>query len=143
MPAVIDKDWLVEQFGSARSPGWSGTILTDTGEQVFSRTGSPVCLCWGNVDEVVAHLGNDRVARTGYYCREGSEARMSIHAEGHDLALVDGRYLVDGWLAHVVEDGPCVLDLHEPRDLAIARIIHEDFEAWSNPPGFLNAEEIA
>ncbi|MFZ3482181.1 hypothetical protein [Sphingomonas sp. 3-13AW] len=74
---------------------------------------------------------------SGYFCSEDSSAEMTNHAEGHDLAIVDGRFLVDGWAAHVAEIGPCVLDLADPEDLALAGRLHEPFHSWSIRPALL------
>lgn len=140
-PAEMTRAWLIARFGSADGPGWSAPGVGDGGEQTFARTGAPMTMCWGCAQEVVAELGPDRAALTGYFCREDGVSVMSEHAEGHDLAIVDGRYLVDGWVAHVADVGPCVLDLADPADLAVARSLHEDFSFWTLVPAILTGME--
>lgn len=142
-PAEMTKAWLEGEFGSPCAPGWSEIVENDDEEQVFTRTGGPVCMCWGSAGEVVAHLGADRAVQTGYFCRQGTSALIAMHAEGHDLALVDGRYLVDGWLAHVTTRGPCVLDLHDAADLAKACLIHEPLASWSIVPDIMELGKAA
>jgi hypothetical protein len=129
----MTRSWLQERFGRPDSPGWS-PVLVDDEEEVFSRTGAPAAMCWGSAREVVEELGADRAVSTGYFCAPGSTALMADHADGHDLALVDGRFLVDGWLAHVIDAGPCVLDLSDPGDLAQASRLHEPFSSWTTAP---------
>lgn len=130
----LTADWLKRRFGTSDAPGWSEVTENDDEEQAFVRTGGPAAMCWASAAEVVADLGEDRAVSTGYFCSEGSRAAMAEHAEGHDLALVDGRFLVDGWAAHVAEIGPCVLDLHDPADVRTALRLHEPFETWTTRP---------
>ena len=136
----MSAQWLRGRFGGVGSPGWSQIVEGEDGS-TFSRTGSPATLCWGSADEVVAELGEDRAERTGYFCSETSTSLMAGLTDGHDLAIVDGRYLVDGWLAHVEEAGPCVLDLEDPADIAMALSIHEPFERWTVVPGTMARAE--
>lgn len=140
-PAETTRAWLVARFGAPDSPGWSNTTVGDGGEETFERTGAPTVMCWSWAQEVVAELGPDRARSSGYFCRDDGSSIMASHAEGHDLAIVDGRYLVDGWVAHVAEIGPCVLDLADPADLAIARTLHEAFSCWTHAPAILTGTE--
>ena len=133
-PEAMSAAWLVDRFGSTDAPGWSDVVENPDGEQTFSRTGGPAVMCWASAQEVVADLGADRALSTGYFCRGGSTATMAEHAEGHDLALVDGRFLVDGWAAFVAGIGPCVLDLLDSRDRETALHLHEPFETWTTAP---------
>lgn len=133
-PAAMSTAWLLERFGSADAPGWSDVVENADGEQVFSRTGGPAAMCWASAQEVVAELGDTRAVATGYFCSEASGATMAEHAEGHDLAVVDGRFLVDGWTAFVAEIGPCVLDLLDPSDRTTALRLHEPFGTWTTAP---------
>lgn len=141
VPAEITKAWLEKRFGAPGAAGWSQTVTLPSGEQVFTRTGGPACLCWASAAEVVAELGDDRAEITGYFCAEGSTARMAEHAEGHDFALVDGRFIVDGWLSHVIGEGPCVLDLEDAGDLALALLIHEKPDQWTVQPNIMETEK--
>ena len=133
-PGRLDLEWLQQRFGQETSPGWSQQISSRSGEQIFSRTAAPAVMCWSWAREVQADLGTDRVDLTGYFCSDSSTAKMAGLAEGHDLALIDGRFLVDGWLAHVAEAGPCVMDLEDPAGLSLALQIHEPFSKWTIPP---------
>jgi hypothetical protein len=136
-PGGMTRAWLARRVGRGDAPGWSPSVQSDAGEEIFSRTGAPTTMCWGSAQEVVAELGADRAVSSGYFCRPDSRCAMADHAEGHDLAIVDGRFLVDGWLAHVAGAGPCILDLADPRDLAQAAAIHEPFASWTVRPGIL------
>jgi hypothetical protein len=133
-PEAMSTAWLVDRFGSTDAPGWSDVVESADGEQTFSRTGGPAVMCWASAQEVVAELGGDRALTTGYFCRDDSPAAIADHAEGHDLALVDGRFLVDGWAAFVAEIGPCVLDLRDRRDRETAMRLHEPFGTWTTAP---------
>lgn len=122
-------------FGFVDSPGWSPVISDRGGQQIFSRTRTPACLCWGSAQEVIAELGPSRAVLTGYHCPPRSASAMAAVADGHDLAIVDGRYLVDGWAAHVEQlTSRSVLDLLNPIDLAEAQRVHEPFDHWTIQP---------
>lgn len=140
-PSDMTAAWLTERFGTPDAPGWSKIVAGDEEEDIFERTGAPVTMCWGSAREVVAELGDDRAVASGYFCQSGSTSIMSEHAEGHDLAIVDGRFLVDGWTAHVAEIGPCVLDLADTSDMLTARRLHDDFTHWTKPPNVLAPTE--
>jgi hypothetical protein len=131
---ALDRAWLNARFEHEHSPGWSPIEEDADTAQVFSRTGGPIALCWASADEVIAELGADRAVRTGYTCPAGSTAAIAEQADGHDLALVDGRFLVDGWLAHLIGETRCVLDLADPVDWAEAVRVHEPFATWTVPP---------
>lgn len=139
----MTKAWLLERFGAETAPGWSAITETSDEEHCFVRTGGPAAMCWAHANEVIAELGDDRAVITGYFCAASSISIMSTHAEGHDLAIVDGRFLVDGWIAHVVGIGPCVLDLADPADLVRAVRIHEPFGSWTVFPDILETRIAA
>lgn len=132
----LDRAWLDARFGEETSPGWSPVNdAGEDGESTYSRTRGPTVMCWAGAQEVVAELGEERAVVTGYVCKQGSRATLAEHADGHDLALVDGRFLVDTWAAHLVmEASRCVLDLADPADFAEAQRLHEPFDTWTTPP---------
>ena len=141
VPVPMTREWLVERFGTQEAPGWSTPTSGDDEEETFERTGTPTAMCWAWAREVVADLGDDRATMSGYFCDESGTSTMSKHAEGHDLAIVDGRFLVDGWVAHVAGIGPCVLDLADINDLRTARRLHDDFALWTRRPVVLDGME--
>jgi hypothetical protein len=63
-------------------------------------------------------------------------------AEGHDFALVEGRYIVDGWLKNVNRGAPrAVFDLQDPADADDVSRIYGDTNTFMPLWVIENAEE--
>lgn len=63
-------------------------------------------------------------------------AREEFHPEGHDFAVVDGRFIVDPWprLVPMVMD-QAVFDLFDPADAALALDVYGPRECWKHVVG--------
>lgn len=106
--------------------------------------GSPSAICTNWMRYVRRILGPGRVKFFGFGSKNDGE--IAKHCYGHDFAVVDGRYICDGWLKHVmVGHHSAVLDLKDPADQAAIQRLYGDPSTWedeSQPVGRSNAEEI-
>lgn len=97
-------------------------------EQLGSFGDSVICTSWAEF--VVAALGK-RAKMYGFYCEENPAPGMEQFAEGHDFALVDGRYIVDGWIKNVIgETSRAVFDLKDPADAEFIRNYYGKPKKW-------------
>ncbi|MBW3243276.1 hypothetical protein KUV57_11265 [Epibacterium sp. DP7N7-1] len=84
----------------------------------------------------------------GFYCEDNPDAvDMARLADGHDFALLDGRYILDGWLCNVEgEISDPILDLQNPDHAILITCYYGDRENWSRMTGIeveIDQEEIA
>lgn len=90
---------------------------------------SAICTSWAN--DLRERLGAETVALFGYDGSENPETDVSRIADGHDFAIVNGRYFVDGWtvfVEHLHENG--VMDIENDDDLADIIRIYGDPRTW-------------
>ena len=127
-PAALRRR-LEERFSSSAA---MGETLGSDGEGVFPD-GSPVAVCTSWARAVERTLGSDRCRVVGFLSDAVPSSRIARDHGGHDFAVVDGRWIVDGWACDVEGylDGP-VLDLEEPDE---ARRAVELFGAPDEWPG--------
>ena len=73
-----------------------------------------------------------RVSIMGFWCHENVAARLLVEAsERHDFAVIDGRWLVDGWVrsfSGAETDG--IYDLADPDELSRIRETHGEPGRW-------------
>ncbi|WP_046867184.1 hypothetical protein [Microvirga massiliensis] len=75
-------------------------------------------------------LGN-RVEFCGFFEEDNPSSEIAQDVGGHDFAVVDGRYIVDGWVKHVAGLADrTVFDMHDPSDHAVIRRLYGDREQW-------------
>lgn len=76
-------------------------------------------------------LLGDRVEFYGYLNEKNPGACAAPLGSGHDFAIVDNRYIVDGWVKHVtcVSDRS-VFDMRDPRDQPIVKDLYGDPFSW-------------
>ena len=103
---------------------------TPDGPSTFAD-GSHVAICTSWAIQARRILG-DRVRIFGFFCEENPAARrMARIADGHDFALLDDRWILDGWLAHVeAEIETPVLDLEDPGHAVIIAAWYGDRRCW-------------
>lgn len=90
------------------------------------------CTCWAY--GVEAQLGPDRVKVMGFSNDENPTAQVAAAIFGHDFAVVDGRFIVDGWVKYVGSaEGtqPGVYDMNDEKDAEMIRTLYGDPECWS------------
>lgn len=69
----------------------------------------------------------------GFWNEENPSATIAREGyDGHDFAVVNGRYLVDAWATHIetVPDAKPVYDLKNPADAALVRKLYGPRESW-------------
>ena len=76
----------------------------------------------------------DRVKLFGFMVEDNPESEGLVGFEGHDFAVLDDRYIIDGWLK-AVEDfagGRCVFDMQDPQDAQFIRRFYGDPKKWTH-----------
>lgn len=100
-----------------------------------------ICTSWA-VD-LRDRLGPDRVEVVGFMGADNPGSAIAAECEGHDFALVDGRYIADGWLVGIgvclpllERTYPGIYDLEHPDDEAEISRLYGDRSKWvpSGPP---------
>lgn len=100
-----------------------------------------ICTSWA-VD-LRDRLGPDRVEVVGFLEEDNPGSAIAVECEGHDFALVDGRYIADGWLVWIAVNLPFpervypgIYDLENPEDKAEIERLYGDRTKWlpSGPP---------
>lgn len=113
-----------------RSETYTITEATDTEPSTFPD-GSLVVTCTSWAAQARRVLG-DRVRIVGFYCDDNPAAEgMARLADGHDFAVIDGRYILDGWLAEVEGeiDDP-LIDMEDQANADLIRRYYGDRENW-------------
>lgn len=116
-----------EKF-KAQNPGFA-----ESGHYTMAMPdGSSTVVCTNYAKHIERTLPG-RVQLAGFFCDENPDCEFSRrdYAEGHDFAIVDGRYLVDPWMKLVYLDkGPVVYDLQDPAQAAQAAAMYGDRSLW-------------
>jgi hypothetical protein len=77
--------------------------------------------------------------RVGWFADDNRGASIGALEGGHDIALIDGRWILDWWATeYATEAGhPGLLDLERPHDAVLARRWYGDSKTWesNNAPG--------
>lgn len=90
---------LQEQEDSTRNVPENEDFLGD--EISVFPNGDQAVICTSWADDLEARLGQDRVTKFGFWTEDNPGTAIERLAYGHDFAIVDGRYIVDGWIVHV------------------------------------------
>lgn len=117
-----------------RSDSFWGITDTDDGS-LFSHSGLSGVNCMGYALEIQRQLGAGRVSVVGYQSDPQTPTAAGADADGHDFAIVDGRYIVDPWahdVANISEHG--VLDLKDARDAAEIERLYGPRSSWAPVP---------
>jgi hypothetical protein len=82
------------------------SCLLDEDECHVFPTGKAFFICtnWANLTR--RYFGEDRTVVMGYLHENNETSVISEQYEGHDFALVDGRFIVDGWVTGVGLERP-------------------------------------
>jgi hypothetical protein len=97
--------------------------------------GSSSVVCTNYAQHIKTTLKPRNVEIVGFFCSDNQDCtftRMDL-AEGHDFALVDGRYLVDPWLRLVCgyDNIPMVYDLLDQKEAKEAAHMYGARERWA------------
>lgn len=79
----------------------------------------------------------DRIRIFGFWSCENPEASLFGELrERHDFAVLDGRWLLDGWISRHWSDeaGAAVTDLEDETDLMRRRVLYGDPATWERDP---------
>lgn len=79
----------------------------------------------------------DRIRIYGFWAFENPQASlMGELRERHDFAVLDGRWLLDGWISRHWSDeaGAPVTDLEDEADTARRMMLYGDAAAWEHDP---------
>ena len=103
------------------------------GETVFVSDGSAAVFCTSIAAQVRHILGEGRVEIVGFSEEDNPTSAVAQAAGGHDFALVDGRYIVDGWIRDVeCLSDRIVFDMESDDDRAEIERLYGDPVAWES-----------
>ena len=102
--------------------------------RVVMPDGSSSVVCTNYAQHIKTTLNARNVEIVGFFCSDNQDCtftRMEL-AEGHDFALVDGRYLVDPWLRLVCgyDNLPMVYDLLDHKEAKDAANMYGTRDRW-------------
>lgn len=119
--------WLEQTFHDEDSYG-GGEVQGD-GSALASGEPWFQCTSWARM--VAAAMPN-RGRVMGFWIDDNPEAtEIAKYCEGHDFAVVDGRYIVDGWAKNVEQmTNKVVFDLQNPKDKATILGIYGNPSKW-------------
>lgn len=126
---VNPKYELTTQFLGKSDSFW-GITDTDDGS-MFSNSGLSGVNCTGYALEIKRKLGAGRVSIVGYQSDPKTPTAAGDDADGHDFAIVDGRYIVDPWVhdvANLSDQG--VLDLEDGGDAPEIERLYGPRSSW-------------
>lgn len=90
-------------------------------------------------------LFGERISIFGFWSYENPEAGLIGELrERHDFAVLDGRWLLDGWVSRhwSGEAGAPVTDLQDPSDLQRQRMFYGDPANWEPDPDLERRADI-
>lgn len=102
---------------------------TDDGWLFPDGSRSSECTNWAAyVRRVLGH----RAQLFGFFCEDNPRATgMAALAEGHDFAVLDERWILDGWMVHVagVFEDP-IIDMLNPANQRMLEVFYGDRCCW-------------
>lgn len=92
--------------------------------------GSPTFSCDSWAEQVKSALpANARVY--GFWLEDNHVPALENCCDGHTFAVIDGRFIVDGWLKNVEQLSPrAVFDLEDPADAEAIKHFYGNPENW-------------
>jgi hypothetical protein len=133
MDCELDRDLLENVFGNEANYNVVSTeedVVTgaDGCAQFPDGTHWAICTNWANY--VRRALGG-RVALFGYMGDDNPTSEIGSLAGGHDFAVVDDRFIVDGWVRNVeCMEQRAVFDLQDPADAFLIERLYGDRGCW-------------
>lgn len=102
--------------------------LPGAGHRVSRRGSATVCAHYARA---VAAALPGRVRLYRFYEQDNPTARTGLAVGGHDLAVVDDRFIVDPWIRLVEGMAELIcFDLHDPGDAATTADLFGDRSPW-------------
>jgi len=117
-PSALDENWHI----AYPLPGFQNETIAEHCRQLFQvleasclvdedechifPTGRAFFICtnWANLTR--RYFGEGRTVVMGYLHENNETSAISAQYEGHDFAVLDGRYIIDGWLTGVGLERP-------------------------------------
>lgn len=146
--ASLDEDWHIPY----PLPDIQGCTIADHSQALFKvledsclfhddeechvfPTGKAFFICTNWADLTRRYFGEHRTEVMGYLHINNETSAISEQYEGHDFAVVDGRFIVDGWLTGVGLEKPGrftpgVYDMQHPDDAAEIARLYGTQQAW-------------
>jgi hypothetical protein len=124
---------MIEEF-KAIITKQEASVLPDEGDgSQFPDGSGPWAMCWAWVHDLEKRLGSERVKKFGFSEEDNPTSEIAELSGGHDFAIVDGRYLVDGWAQHVEQvHATGVFDLEDDAELADISRLYGDPRLWED-----------
>lgn len=92
------------------------------------RSGGSSGICTEGAKKVAIEFGGQVV---GYHTADNPSAVVPKYVDGHDFALIAGRFVVDYWACHVAEEiDRAVFDLNDPEEAKLVRHYFGKQTAW-------------
>ena len=126
IPAEVDAEFLERLFGTPEN--YAGAPDANDEEHVFPD-GTPTVFCT-NWATYVRRVMGDRATLHGFFSADNPESRIGKDNDGHDFAIVDDRYLVDGWALDMNYATRAVFDLQGPQDVIVVMMLYGDRGKW-------------
>lgn len=131
---VVSRQDLETVFGNRTDEFWGIETIGfgQEGHDVFRGSGCSALSCTGFALQIRDMLGADRVQVVGWDFVDADPALLARLCSGHDVALVDRRFVVDIWAAEV-EDvrlpdgrriGTPVFDLQNAEDIGVLETLY-------------------
>lgn len=110
-------------------------LFDDEEERHVFPTGKDFYICTNWADLTRRYFGEDRAVVMGYLHEQNEASAISEKYEGHDFVVLDGRFVVDGWVTGVGLEvpgraSPGVYDLEDQADAAEITRLYGDRAAW-------------
>lgn len=103
--------------------------ITDEDGEARFPDGTAVVICTNCANRVIELLGRGEV--WGYFADDNPGTAAADGLDGHDFAIIDGRYLVDVWLKFVAGTvSRAVSDLRLETDAPEIRRLYGDRRHW-------------
>ena len=123
-------DWLLSEFTGRDDEFWGIVGEGESGGAEFAGTGMSAVCCTGYALAIQKKLPG-RVRVYGFWSEDNPGAAVSEYSDGHDFAVVDGRYIVDPWAQEVEGCSSWgVLDLLNEQHGSAIRRLYGDREKW-------------
>lgn len=109
---------------------WLETQLVSFGDGLCFPCGASASICTWYATATVEKLGG-RIYGIAY---ESNSAEFDMTASGHDFAVLEDRFIVDGWLRYVVGEPRGVFDLNDPGDWDLIKHYYGLRNQWVECP---------
>jgi hypothetical protein len=118
-------------------------LTPDTDSMAMLPNGTPFGICTNSADFVVKDLKQGAVY--GFMVEDNPVEHAELReGDGHDFAVIRGRFIVDLWISHYTGcETQIVYDMKDPKDADKIKEIFGSPERWSvlTPDGFIKPDD--